>query len=234
MHAMIVEAPGGPEAPVPVRLPIPVPQRGQVRIKVAFVGMNLMDALLRRERRDWMPVTYPFVPGTEHSGIVDAVGEGVDATLVGRRVLSRLSFGGYAEYSIAQASGLIELAFGTSLKLGAANRGCTATAWYALHADARVQTGDTVLVHSAACAVGAMALQIARDAGARDLLADLTAPHSIICARTGASRRAMTGRWRVPVTESVPLTEVASLHARLEARKLMGRAVIEVGGEGIA
>ena len=60
----------------------PVPQRGQVRIKVAFVGMNLVDAPLRRERRDWMPVTYPFVPGTEHSGIVDAVGEGVDATLV--------------------------------------------------------------------------------------------------------------------------------------------------------
>lgn len=332
MRAMVVAAPGGPEALVPAELPVPAPGPGEARIKVAFVGMNPLDAMARRERLSWLPVSWPFVPGTERSGIVDAVGEGVDPQLVGRRVLSRLGFGGYAEYSVAQAASLIHLPDGMSLQLGAAYRGCSATAWYALHAGARVQAGDTVLVHSAAGAVGAMAMQIARDAGARvcglaggpakvafarELLgsadgtvidylredwdtaardfagpgafdvildgnggsrADLNyalvgvlgrvvyigatagapappAPVALLIARSFSvggidlrsveaklgnvanaiiHREVTGGRWRVPVTEVVPLAQVASLHARLEARKVMGRAVIEVGGEGVA
>lgn len=332
MRAMVVAAPGGPEALVPAELPVPVPGPGEVRVKVAFVGMNPLDAMLRRERLAWLPVAYPFIPGTERSGVVDAVGEGVDLQLIGKRVLSRLGFGGYAEYSIAQAAGLILLPDGMSLKLGAAYRGCSATAWYALHAGARIQSGDTVLVHSAAGAVGAMAMQIARDAGARvcglaggprkvafarDLLGDAdgtvldylredwdaearacagaggfdvildgnggpradlnytlvgvlgrivyigatagapapSPPTPLLIARSFSvggidlrsveaklgdvanaiiHREVTSGRWRVPVTDVVPLAQVASLHARLEAREVMGRAVIEVGGEGVA
>jgi NADPH2:quinone reductase len=329
MRAMVVHEPGGPEALQPAELPVPQPGPGEARLRVAYAGMNPVDAMLRRARLEWMPVRYPFTPGIEHTGVVEAVGEGVDAALVGARVLSRVSFGGYAEHSLAPAAALVRLPDGMSLAVGAAYRGCSATAWYALHGAARVKAGDRVLVHSAAGAVGAMAMQIARDAGAtvcglaggpakvafaRGLLADPTgevldylqpdwpaqarafagaggfdiildgnggaaaaANHGLIGvlgrivhlgatagvpaatvptpqliagsysiggmtlraveAKMGAVadpiilREVLAGRWRVPVSEVVPLAEVAALHARLEARQVMGRALIEVGGE---
>lgn len=339
MRSMVVQEPGGPEALQPTELPVPQPGPGEARLRVAYSGMNPVDAMLRRARLEWMPVRYPFTPGIEHTGVVDAVGEGVDAALIGARVLSRVSFGGYAEYSLAPAAALLRLPDAMSLAVGAAYRGCSSTAWYALHGAARIKAGDRVLVHSAAGAVGAMAMQIARDAGAevcglaggpakvafaRELLAstavgsaagaagatgavldylqpdwpvqarafagpggfdiildgnggaDAAANHGLIGvlgrivhlgatagapaasvptpqliagsysiggmtlraveAKMGAVadpiilREVLVGRWRVPVSEVVPLAEVAALHARLEARQVMGRALIEVGG----
>ncbi len=167
MTAVVVEAPGPPSALVTRRLPIPEPGRGGVRIKVAFVGLNPVDAMLRRERLAWMPVDYPFVPGAEHTGLVDAVGQDVDEAWLGRRVLSRLSFGGYAEYSVTSTRGLIELDDRMDLRTGCAYRGCSLTAWHALNSVARLQAGESVLIHSAAGAVGIMAAQLARNAGAR-------------------------------------------------------------------
>lgn len=329
MRAMIAEHPGAPDVLQPAEIAMPEPKAGQVRLKVAYTGMNPLDAMLRRERLDWFPVPWPFVPGIEHSGIVDAVGEGVDTGLIGRRVLSRLAFGGYGEFSVVAAAGLIDLPDGMDLKTGAAFRGCSATAWYALHASARVQQDETVLVHSAAGAVGGMAIQIARDAGARvcglaggpekvafarallgegphtvidylkpgweaearafvgaagfDVILDgngganaptnwelvgvlgrivhigstsgvpaPSVPAPLLIAKSfsvgGIDLRSVenklgfigeqpiidaitSGQWRVPISEIVPLADVADLHARLEGRKIMGRAVIEVHGE---
>jgi len=169
MRAMVVERPGPPEVLQLRRVPIPQPGPGQVRLRVAFVGMNPVDALVRRERLDWMPVAYPFTPGLEHTGVVDAIGADVATEWLGRRVLSRTSFGGYADWSLAPVRGLLRVPDGLSLRDGCVYRGCSYTAWHALHKCARVQHGDRVLVHSAAGAVGLMAMQIARDAGATPL-----------------------------------------------------------------
>ena len=169
MRAMVVERPGPPEVLQLRQVPIPQPGPGQVRLRVAFVGMNPVDALVRRERLDWMPVTYPFTPGLEHTGVVDAIGPDVAPEWLGRRVLSRISFGGYADWSLAPVRGLLRVPDGLSLRDGCVYRGCSYTAWHALHKCARVQPGDRVLVHSAAGAVGLMAMQIARDAGATPL-----------------------------------------------------------------
>jgi NADPH2:quinone reductase len=329
MRAFVVDQPGPPEVLRPHNLPVPEPGPGQVRVRVAFVGMNPVDALVRREKLPWMPLRYPFTPGLEHSGVVDAVGEGVDPVWRGRAVLSRLSFGGYADYSIAPVAGLIELPPGIDLLAGCVFRGCSYTAWHALHRVARVAAGERVLVHSAAGAVGIMALQIAAAAGASavalcggpgkfdwvrrfhagpvvDYLADDWPARALeasggarfdvildgnggeqalrnyeLVARLGRvvylgamsgrdappvpvatlvngsfsvagmtlrqvedpagsdadrallesiAKAVVTGRWRLPVSEVVPLADVAELHRRLEARELVGRAVIEVGG----
>lgn len=166
MRALVVDAPGPPDSMRMCELPIPQPGAGQLRLHVAFVGMNPVDALVRRERLAWMPVRYPFTPGLEHTGIVDAVGPDVDPTWIGQRVLSRISFGGYAEYSIAPVAGLLRVPEGLSLRDGCVYRGCTYTAWHALFRLGRLARGERVLVHSGAGAVGIMALQIAADAGA--------------------------------------------------------------------
>lgn len=328
MRAMVVDEPGPPHVLRLRQLPQPAPGPGQVRLRVAFVGMNPVDALVRRERLAWMPVTYPFTPGLEHTGVVDAVGPDVDAEWLGQRVLSRISFGGYADWSLAPVRGLLRVPEGMSLRDGCVYRGCSYTAWHALHRCARVQPGERVLVHSAAGAVGLMAMQIARDAGAEpiglcggprkvdwvrgfgfetvidylqpdwparvqaagrggrvDVILDgnggpaaehnpaLVAPLGRIIylgAMAGANAppvpvaslingsysvggmtlrqvevapgseadRAIveavrSGRWRLPTSEVVPLEAVAELHRRLEARALVGRAVIEVGGESL-
>ena len=148
------------------RVAVPEPGPGEARIAVAWVGMNPVDTMVRRERLDWMPVTYPLIAGLEHSGVVDAVGSGVSPNMLGQRVLSRSSFGGYADFSLAPAAALITLDDRIDLKTGCAYRGASFTAWHALHLCARVQRGDRVLVHSAAGAIGIMLLQIARDADA--------------------------------------------------------------------
>ena len=167
MRAMVVDAPGPPEVLRMRDVPIPEPGVGEVRVRVAYAGMNPVDAMVRRERLDWMPVRYPLVPGIEHSGIVEALGLGVDADWQGRRVLSRVSFGGYADYSIAPVASLISVPDGISLRDACVFRGCSITAWHALRSVARLQAGESVLVHSAAGAVGAMAVQIAAETGAR-------------------------------------------------------------------
>ncbi|MCU0759660.1 MAG: zinc-binding alcohol dehydrogenase family protein [Steroidobacteraceae bacterium] len=166
MRAIVVDEPGPPEVLQSRELPRPEPGPGQVRLRVAFVGMNPVDALVRRERLDWMPVRYPFTPGLEHTGVVDAVGPDVDGAWLGRRVLSRTSFGGYADWSLAPVRGLLQVPEGISLRDGCIWRGCTYTAWHALHRCARLQRGERLLVHSAAGAVGLMALQVAREASA--------------------------------------------------------------------
>lgn len=326
MQAIVVDAPGPPEVMQLRTVARPEPGAGQVRLKVAFVGMNPVDALVRRERLEWMPVAYPLTPGLEHTGVVDAIGPDVDPAWLGKRVLSRLSFGGYAEWSIAPARGLFEVPEGLSLRDGCVYRGCSYTAWHALHKVARVQRGERVLVHSGAGAVGVMALQIAREAGATvvalcggtgkvafalsfgcdaavdysrddwverarecvpggayDVILDgnggagaernfdLVAPLGRIvylgamagaypppvpaatliaksCAVAGMTLRQIeeppgsetdraiieavrSGRWRLPVSEVVPLADVVDLHRRLEARRVRGRAVVEIGGE---
>lgn len=326
MRAVVMAAHGPPEVLQMRQLPLPVPGPGQVRIRVAFAGMNPLDAVVRRAPLAWLPVKLPFTPGIEHTGIVDAVGPDVEAQWIGRRVLSRLGFGGYAEYSIAPVAGLLAVPQGMSLRDGCVYRGCTYTAWHALHKVGRLRAGERVLVHSAAGAVGCMAMQIARDAGCQavglcggpdkaawlrefgcddvvdylradwpqqalqltagrgfDVILDgnggPNAVHNIdlvarlgrivyIGATAGAEpapipvatlilksiavagmslrqveeppgsaadqeivAAILSGRWKLPISEVVPLAAVADLHRRLEARQLRGRAVIEVGGE---
>jgi NADPH2:quinone reductase len=326
MRAVVMDAHGPPEVLQMRQLPLPAPGPGQVRIRVAFAGMNPLDAAVRRAPLAWLPVRLPFTPGIEHTGIVDAVGPDVEAQWIGRRVLSRLGFGGYAEYSLAPVAGLLAVPQGMSLCDSCAYRGCTYTAWHALHKVGRLRAGERVLVHSAAGAVGCMAMQIARDAGCQavglcggpdkvawlrafgcdevidylradwpqqalqltagrgfDVILDgnggANAAHNIdLAARlgrivyigatagadpapipvatlilksiavAGMSLRQveeppgsaadqeivaaiLSGRWKLPISEVVPLAAVADLHRRLEARQLRGRAVIEVSGE---
>jgi NADPH2:quinone reductase len=326
MRAIVMASHGPPEVLQMQQLPLPSPGPGQLRIRVAFAGMNPLDAVVRRQPLDWLPIKLPFTPGIEHTGIVDAVGPAVDAQWIGRRVLSRLGFGGYAEYSLAAVAGLLAVPQGMSLRDGCVYRGCTYTAWHALHKVGRLRAGERVLVHSAAGAVGCMAMQIARDAGCQavglcggpdkaawlrafgcdevvdylcadwpqqalqltagrgfDVILDgnggPNAAHNIdLAARlgrvvyigatadadpapipvatlilksiavAGMSLRQveeppgsaadqeivaaiLNGRWKLPISEVVPLAAVADLHRRLEARQLRGRAVIEVGGE---
>lgn len=166
MRAIQMQAFGAPEAMEMCNIPVPIPGPGQARIKVAYVGMNPFDAMARSGKIDFMPITFPFTPGLEHTGIVDAVGDGVEDTLLGKRVISRSNFGAYADYSIcSDASMLLKLDDRIDLRTGCVYRGCSFTAWHALYQAGRLQEGENCLLHSAAGPIGIMAAQIAKSDG---------------------------------------------------------------------
>ncbi|MEV0092316.1 zinc-binding dehydrogenase [Streptomyces sp. NPDC050738] len=91
----------------------PVPGAGQVRIKVAASGVHLIDTALREGIPGPFPTLpeLPTIPGREVAGVVDAVGEGADPALLGKRVVAHLGTnpGGYAELAVTAAAQLHEL-----------------------------------------------------------------------------------------------------------------------------
>lgn len=165
MQAIQMDAFGGPEVMALAEIAIPNPGPGEARLKVAYVGMNPFDAMARAGKIGFMPISFPFTPGLEHTGVVDAVGDGVDSSLVGQRVISRSNFGAYADYSIAKADKLLRLDDRIDLKTGCVYRGCSFTAWHALYKAGRLQSGETCLLHSAAGPIGLVAGQIAKTNG---------------------------------------------------------------------
>ena len=149
-----------------VEFPKPLPQAGEVLIKVAAAGVNYADVLQRKGTYPY-PVTLPFVTGYEVVGVVDAVGEGVTQLQPGQRVMAMIPNGGYAEYALAQAAQTIPLPDG----LGDAE--ATALLVQGMTAVGLLRTGsyESVLVLAAAGGVGSVLVQLAKNQGKRVIAA---------------------------------------------------------------
>jgi NADPH2:quinone reductase len=167
MRAIVVEQPGDAEV-LQVRDDHPVPElkAGEVRVRVAYAGLNFFDVLQRGGRYLRKP-KYPMILGGEVSGVVDAVGADVHHLTEGQPVCALTgSAGGYAEYAVADAEAIIPLPHNMSLKLAAAYPLQVLTAWGVLNLSAKAHhPGEWTLVHAAAGGVGTILCQLARDAG---------------------------------------------------------------------
>jgi NADPH:quinone reductase-like Zn-dependent oxidoreductase len=148
------------------RGPVPTPGPGQVLVRVEATGVSFAEQQMRRGRYYDQP-PFPFVPGYDVVGTVQAVGGGVGAELVGTRVAALTKTGGWASHVVLDAADVVEVPEG----LGAAEAETAVvngiTAWQMLHRKARVRSGQTILVHGANGGVGSMLVQIALAAGAR-------------------------------------------------------------------
>lgn len=167
MRAVVIPTFGEPEVLELRELPEPHPGPQQVSIRVAYVGVNYADTLTRRNR--YHAVELPFVPGMEVSGYIHEIGEGVEGLHEGQPVTALTMKGGYAEVALAQADLTFPLegTHGTlDLATGAAFSAVVPTAYDMLTYSARLQAGETVLVHSAAGGVGSVVGQLARHMGA--------------------------------------------------------------------
>jgi NADPH:quinone reductase-like Zn-dependent oxidoreductase len=151
-------------------VPIPEPDAGQVRIRVAATSFNGIDASIRGGGMQGpFPVVLPHTPGIDVAGIVDALGVGVDRFAVGDRVvgfLSMLADGAAAEYVVTPADVLTAAPTSIPLTDAAALPAVALTAHQAIVEHAEVRPGQRVLVNGAGGAVGAYAVQFARRAGA--------------------------------------------------------------------
>jgi NADPH2:quinone reductase len=156
---------GGPEALALVELGRPAAVPGEVVVEVKAAALNFSDLLMIRGTYQVAP-PLPFVPGQEIAGVVAETGaEGAFA--VGERVATKVRWGGFAEYALAREEMLIRLPEAIALTDAATLPVVWPTAWIALHENARLRQGETVLVHAAAGGVGLAAVQLARLAGAR-------------------------------------------------------------------
>ncbi len=140
------------------------PGRGEVRIEVAYAGVNYADVIARRGFYKWAP-PLPTCVGFELSGTVVEIGEGVTSLAVGDRVLAITRFGGYADEVVVEARRAWRVPEGASLREAAAIPAVTMTAWHSLREVARVREGESILIQAVAGGVGLAALQIAKHLG---------------------------------------------------------------------
>jgi NADPH:quinone reductase len=174
---------GSPEKLVVADAPVPEPKAGEVRVKVAAVGVNFVETY---QRRGWYPVPLPLAPGGEFAGVVDALGEGVTDFRMGDMVATASGSGAYAQYAIAQASKLVPVPAEVTLEQAAAVLLQGMTAHYLAHSTFPLKEGDTALVHAAAGGVGQLLVQIAKMRGARVIATVSTEEKAALAREAGA------------------------------------------------
>jgi NADPH:quinone reductase len=165
-HGVIdIPAIGGLEALVVVQQPVPVPRPDEVLIQVHGAGVNRAD-VMQRVGTYPMPDDAPSVPGLEVAGIVAACGAGVRRWRVGDRVCALVVGGGYAEYCVAPEVQCLPVPDHLTLVEAAGLPEVVFTVWMTVFEQARLVSGETLLVHGGASGVGSMAIQMARECGA--------------------------------------------------------------------
>jgi NADPH:quinone reductase-like Zn-dependent oxidoreductase len=149
-----------------VQRALPPPAAGQALVRVESTAVSFAESAMRRGRYYGQP-PFPFVPGYDLVGVVEAVGPGVDRSLTGRRVAALTKTGGWATAALLTAADLVEVPDGISADEAETLIVNGLTAYQMLHRSARVRAGQTVLVLGASGGVGTILVQLARNAGAR-------------------------------------------------------------------
>ena len=166
MKAITIPTAGGPEALVLSDVETPEPGPGEVRIRVAAAGVNRADVMQRMGHYN-PPPGMTEIPGLEVSGVVDAVGGDVREWVVGDEVCALLVGGGYAEQVVVPAGQVLPVPAGVGLVEAAALPEVACTVWSNVFLTANLQPGETFLVHGGSSGIGTMAIQLAREVGAR-------------------------------------------------------------------
>jgi NADPH:quinone reductase-like Zn-dependent oxidoreductase len=217
---------GGPEVLQLEELPIPEPGPDEVRLRVHAIGLNRAEVMFRNDQYLYTP-SFPSKLGYEASGVVEAVGSGVDARLIGKTMSTVPAFpadayGVYGEVAIVPAAALAAYPQTLTFEEGTSIWMQYITAYGALVYHGQIAKGDFVLITAASSSVGIAAIEIARAEGAT----------SIATTRTAKKREALlsAGADHVIVTDEDDLTSrVAEITGGKGARIVFD----PVGGPGL-
>jgi NADPH:quinone reductase len=149
-----------------VERPAPVPERGQLRVRVAASALNRADLLQRRGLYPAPPGAPADVPGLEYAGEVESLGSGAHRWSVGDRVMGIVAGGGHAELVCVHEREAIRIPDRLSWDEAAAVPEAFLTAYDALVAQLSLRAGERILIHAAGSGVGTAAIQLARLRGA--------------------------------------------------------------------
>lgn len=165
---------GGPEVLRVEQADLPEPGSGELRIRTDTIGANFVDIKLRSGAGGIFAWPLPATLTGDVVGTVDAVGEGVEERLVGTRVAA-MSTDAYADYAVVDAEWAVPVPDGVDDGAASMLPTVAPMALRVLRAG-RLAPGETVLVHSAAGAIGHLAVQLARLLGAGDVIATASSP----------------------------------------------------------
>jgi NADPH:quinone reductase-like Zn-dependent oxidoreductase len=166
MRAVVTTAAGDVRVMKVEERPDPKPKSGQVLVRVKAAGLNFADILARQGLYPDGPPK-PCVMGYEVCGAVEAAGENVDPSLVGKTVIGLTRFGGQAELVTIPAVQTFEKPDNLTFEEAAAIPVNYLTAWALLVTMGGLKKDEAVLIHNAGGGVGLAALEIARHIGAK-------------------------------------------------------------------
>ncbi|MGB3465632.1 MAG: NADPH:quinone oxidoreductase family protein [Cyclobacteriaceae bacterium] len=185
MRALLCEELGPPEKLVLKETDRPVASKGQILIRVAACSLNFPDTLIIEGLYQFRP-PMPFSPGAEVSGVVEETGEGVTGFQKGDRVVAGITWGGLADYAVAEAMFTFHLPDGVDDEIGAAMLMTYGTSLHALIDRAMLKYSDTLLVLGASGGVGTAAIQIGKALGAKVIAAASSEEKLVWCQEQGA------------------------------------------------
>ncbi len=166
MRAVVITSHGGVEALEVREVERPRAEADRVRVRVRAAALNRADLLQRRGYYPAPPGAPQDIPGLEFAGEVESLGPEARAYGLGARVFGITAGGAQAEYVVVPESALAEIPANLTFEAAAAVPEVFITAHDALFTQARLGTGESVLVHAAGSGVGTAAVQLARAAGA--------------------------------------------------------------------
>jgi NADPH:quinone reductase-like Zn-dependent oxidoreductase len=168
IKAIYVHQYGGPEQLKLEQIPRPEAQAGEVLVRVHAAGVLPAEWKVRQGLfKDFLPISFPYIPGSAFAGAVEEVGPGATAFQPGQAVFGRSNNGTYAEYTTVSVETLALKPESLSFIEAATISGGATVAWTALFENGTLQTGQRVLIHGAAGGVGTFAVQFARWKGAQ-------------------------------------------------------------------
>lgn len=169
MQAIQVNEYGGPEQLKVVEIPKPSASLGQVVVRVHAASFNPVDAKqVSGKMRQVFPLTFPFFPGFDLSGVIDSVAENISGYQPGDLVYGTSNGGAYAEYVAVDVNKLSPKPRNLSHVEAASLALVAQTAYQGLD-HAHLEAGQTILIHGASGAVGSAAVQLAKVRGAHVL-----------------------------------------------------------------
>jgi NADPH:quinone reductase-like Zn-dependent oxidoreductase len=168
MQAIRVHQYGRPEQLKLEQICCPEPQTGEVLVRVHATGVLPAEWKVRQGLfKDFLPITFPYIPGSAFAGVVEEIGAGVTAFQQGQAVFGRSNNGAYAEYTTVSVETIALKPETLSFVEAATISGGATVAWTALFENGELQPGQRVLIHGAAGGVGLFAVQFARWKGAQ-------------------------------------------------------------------
>ena len=187
MIAIAIPTPGGPDALVAQRRPVPKPGVGELLVKVAAAGVNRPD-VLQRQGNYAPPPGATDIPGLEIAGEVVASGGQAGPWKAGDQLCALVAGGGYAEYCLAPAPQCLPIPRGLDLIQAAAIPETFFTVWTNVFERGALTPGEVLLVHGGTSGIGTTAIQLAAQRGSRVIATAGGADKAAACRSLGAER----------------------------------------------
>ena len=183
MKAIVAPSQGGPEVLKYENVPRPQPKDDEILIRVVAAAVNPVDAYIRKGGfTRFAGKNFPLILGMDVSGVVEQAGSKVTKFKRGDAVYAYLSFeeqGGYAEFAVTKEDHAALKPRSIDFDHAAAVPLAATTAWQALD-EAKLSSGQTVLIHGGSGGVGSFAVQIAKARGAKVIATASTANQDLL------------------------------------------------------